>query len=141
MPQGDPVWPANYKAPKRVVNAKPTDLPFPKLEYRPTEDLWYLLEDYVTPEYTVPAGEYTDGCSRPEWAEIFGIKRFDRHLPACIVHDWMYHHGIATRDAADDLLELNLIRCHELFGFDYDLISPMVTAVRIGGAGSYHAAS
>lgn len=109
----------------------------PRLRYDPFTDRFVLIEPYVTPEYTIPVGEYTDGASRPEIASIVGVKQYDRHLPACIVHDWMYRNAIKTKKAADDLFEINLIRCAEQFGFDKNLIPPMVGAVRIFGKGAY----
>lgn len=110
----------------------------PRLRYDPFTNRFVLIEPYVTPEYTVPVDTHTDGASRPEFAEIIGVKRYDRHLPACIVHDWMYANAIGTKKEADDLFEVNLRRCHVLFGFEEHLIAPMVAAVRLGGKGSYH---
>lgn len=121
----------------RVAKTKEGDLPWPKLEYNPVKNLWFLLEDYVTPEYTIPKGEFTDGATLPAFVEIAGFHRFDRHLPACIVHDWMYRNAIATKAAADYIFEVNLWRCHKLFGFDSDKIGLMVKAVREYGEGSY----
>lgn len=61
----------------RVTSATLESLPFPKLEYNPIKNLWFLLEDYVTPEYTIPKGEFTDGATLPAFAEIAGFHRFD----------------------------------------------------------------
>lgn len=127
----------DVKTDPRVIRTKKGDLPSPKLEYDPSKNLWYLLEDYVTPEYTIPKGEFTDGATLPAFAEIAGFHRFDRHLPACIVHDWMYRNAIATKAAADYIFEVNLWRCNKLFGFDSDKIGLMVKAVREYGEGSY----
>jgi len=112
-------------------------LPDPVLRYDCGSDRFILLDDYITPELTVPAGEYTDGASRPAIAELLGVKRYDRSLPACIVHDYMYREGIASKKEADDLFALNLRRCRDQFSFPGLLIQPMVIAVRIGGRGSY----
>lgn len=112
-------------------------LPDPLLRYDCITNRFVLLADYVTPEYTVPKGEYTDGASRPEFAEIVGVHRFDRHLPACIVHDWMYRHAIGSKKEADAMFERNLHRCAKLFGFSELLIPAMVTAVVVGGRGNY----
>lgn len=100
-------------------------------------DRFILLDDYVTPELTVPAGEYTDDASRPAIAELLGVKRYDRSLPACIVHGYMFRQGIASKKEADDLFAMNLRRCRDQFSFPGLLIQPMVIAVRIGGRGSY----
>lgn len=123
--------------PLRKVGAKHSDFSPLLLRYDPITNHFVLVEDFVTPEYTVPKGEYTDGATRPEWAELIGVRDYDRHLYACVVHDWMYRHSIATKKQADDLFETNLLRCHELFSFPYELIDLMVAAVRIGGKGAY----
>lgn len=115
----------------------PDMLPSPKLRYDPFTNRFVLTEPYVTPEYTVPTGEYTDGATRPELATIVGVKQYDRHLPACIVHDWMYRNAIGTKQEADALFETNLIRCNKQFGFNPELIPLMVTAVTLFGKGAY----
>jgi hypothetical protein len=112
-------------------------LPDPVLRYDCGLDRFILLDDYVTPELTVPAGEYTDGASRPVIAELLGVKRYDRSLPACIVHDYMYREGLGSKKEADDLFAINLRRCRDQFSFPGLLIEPMVIAVRLGGRGSY----
>ena len=43
----------DVKTDPRVIRTKKGDLLFSKLEYDPSKNLWYLLEDYVTPEYTL----------------------------------------------------------------------------------------
>lgn len=115
------------------VDAK---LPAPKLMWDCEMGLFVLTEDYVTPEITVPAWEVTDGATRPHWAALY-LEKYDKHFPACIVHDYMYRHAIGTKKEADDLFELNLHRCAKHFGFDEDKIFPMVLAVRAGGQGAY----
>ena len=119
------------------VESKARFLPDPVLRYDCGSDRFILLDDYLTPELTVPAGEYTDGASRPAIAELLGIKRYDRSLPACIVHDYMYREGLGSKKEADDLFAINLQRCRDQFSFPGLLIQPMVLAVRIGGRGSY----
>ncbi len=111
-------------------------LPNPELKWICDMGVFVLTKDYVTPEITVPAGQTTDGASRPEWAAIF-IEKYDKHLPACIVHDYMYRKAIKTKKEADDLFKVNLKRCVEQFGLDPDLVKPMVTAVRMFGKGKY----
>lgn len=115
----------------------PEMLPSPMLRYDPFTNRFVLIEAYVTPEYTIPEGEYTDGATRPELARIVGIKQYDRHLPACIVHDWMYRNAIGDKKLADDLFEINLNRCAKQFGFNKHLIPEMVLAVRTFGKGAY----
>lgn len=120
-----------------IEPTNPEMLPSPMLRYDPFTNHFVLIEPYVTPEYTIPVGEYTDGATRPEIARIVGIKQYDRHLPACIVHDWMYRNAIGTKKEADDLFEVNLERCAKQFGFRSDLIPEMVMAVRAFGEGAY----
>lgn len=111
-------------------------LPDPELKWSNARGVFILTKDYVTPEITVPAGQSTDGASRPEWASIF-IEKYDKHLPACIVHDYMYRKAIKTKKEADALFEKNLKRCVDQFGLDPDLVKPMVTAVKLFGKGKY----
>lgn len=119
------------------------DLPDPILRYDQITNRFVLLEDLVTPEITVPKGEYTDGASVPQvLANI--VKPYDRHLVACIVHDYMYRHAIVLpgyehdpKMGADELFQVNLIRCSNLFGFDLKMVSPMVAAVKEFGRGAY----
>lgn len=110
---------------------------WPQLQYRMDVRLFQLTQDYVTPEYTVPAGNFTDGATVPDILEPY-VNKFDRHLPAAIVHDWMYTHGIGTKKEADDLFERNLWRCHYAYGFPADKIAPMVLAVRTFGKGNFY---
>lgn len=112
-------------------------LPFPQLQYRMDLRLFQLTADFVTPEYTVPEGNFTDGATVPDILEPY-VNKFDRHLPAAIVHDWMYTHGIGTKKEADDLFERNLWRCHYAYGFPADKIAPMVLAVRKFGKGNFY---
>lgn len=107
------------------------------LRYDPYTNRFVLEEDFITPEHTIPKGEYTDGATRPELLNIVGVYRYDRHLPACIVHDWMYRNAIGTKKEADDLFEVNLQRCVTHYGFNKCLVTPMVTAVRMFGKGAY----
>ena len=111
-------------------------LPNPEMKWICDMGVFVLTKDYVTPEITVPAGQTTDGASRPEWTGVL-IERYDRHLPACIVHDYMYRNAIGTKDQADELFELNLKRCANTFGFNDTLIKPMVLAVKLFGVGAY----
>lgn len=110
-------------------------LPAPKLSYDPFHNRFMLIEDYVTPEHTVPAGEYVYGAKRPELAGIEGIKQYDRHLPAFIVLGWMYSNGIETKIEADKLFEINMHRCSKVFGFSPDMVDIIVLSVRFAGRG------
>lgn len=109
-----------------------TSLPDPILRYDRATNRFVLMGDYVTPEYTVPKGEFTDGASRPEFTNLF-VKQYDRHLPACIVHDWMYRNAIATKQDADKQFHANLIRC----GVNHSTAMMMYRAVVFGGKGAY----
>lgn len=122
---------------KKTVGAQHSDFSRLVMRYDPITNRFVLTEPFVTPEYTIPAGEYTDGATRPLYTELVGIHDYDRHLYACVVHDWMYRHAIGTKEGADNLFELNLLRCHELFGFPYEKIAPMVAGVRLVGKGAY----
>jgi len=122
---------------KAVVGAKHSDFGRLVVRWDPITAKFVLEEDFVTPEYTIPKGFATDGATRPTFSELIGVRQYDRSLYACVVHDWMYANAIATKEGADNLFRLNLIRCHELFGFEYDLIDLMYAAVRIGGKGAY----
>lgn len=119
------------------------DLPDPLLRYDQITNRFVLIEDLVTPEVLVPKGEYTDGASVPQIISNI-VKPFDRHLVPCIVHDYMYRHAIVLpgyehdpKRGADDLFEINLIRCSKLFGFDSAQVGPMVAAVKEFGRGAY----
>ena len=112
-------------------------LPDPILHYNMAVGEFVLVEDYITPEYTVPKGTYTDGATVPDALEVY-VNKFDKHLPAAIVHDWMYNNAIGTKKMADDLFEKNLWRCHYAYGFDKAKIPAMVAAVRYFGRGKYY---
>lgn len=107
-------------------------LPDPILRFDVMTNHFVLVEDYVTPEITVPAGEYTDGCTRPELLNIF-CKQYDRCLPAAIVHDHMYRYAIGTKEEADELFGKNLRRLE----IPEAKVTAMVAAVKLGGEGSY----
>lgn len=118
-------------------------LPDPLMRYDQITNHFVLIQPYVTPELTVPAGEYTDGASRPEITNLV-VARYDRHLAACIVHDYMYRHAIVLpgwehnpKLGADTLFEKNLYRTAELYGFDVTIIPAMVAAVKTFGKGNY----
>lgn len=59
----------------------------PPLLYLIDENRFQLMEDYVTPEVTVPAGFKTDGASVPRLFQNV-IPPYHRWLPAAIVHDF-----------------------------------------------------
>lgn len=110
---------------------------WPQLQYRMDVQLFQLTEDFVTPEYTVPKGNFTDGATLPDILETY-VNKFDRHLPGVIVHDWMYPLGIGTKEEADDIFERNLWRCHYAYGFPAEKIEPMMVAVRTFGKGNFY---
>lgn len=119
------------------------DLPDPLLRYDQITNRFVLIEDLVTPEVLVPKGEYTDGATVPQVISNI-VKPFDRHLVPCIVHDYMYRHAIVLpgyehnpKLGADELFQVNLLRCHKLFGLDLNLVSLMVVAVKEFGRGAY----
>ena len=110
---------------------------WPQLQYRMDVRLFQLTEDFVTPEYTVPKGNFTDGATLPDILETY-VNKFDMHLPGVIVHDWMYSLGIGTKEEADDIFERNLWRCHYAYGFPAEKIEPMMVAVRTFGKGNFY---
>ena len=82
----------------------------PKVEFMLGTDSIKLLEPIVTPEVTVPAGFISDGASVPRLVEGL-VARFDRYLPAYIVHDFCYSKTTPVRrDVADAILNVNLKR-------------------------------
>jgi hypothetical protein len=107
-------------------------LPDIALRYNSTDNNFTLTSVYVTPEVQVPAGETTDGASVPFWAR-WAFPRYDKYLPACVVHDYMYGTGLVSRKKADFLFKKNLKRCG-LHTVQWWL---MFWAVRIGGASHY----
>lgn len=115
------------------------DLPDPHLRYDVATNRFVLLKDYVTPEITVPAGQWTDGATRPDISAML-FERYDSGLPAYIVHDYMYRQATLLpgyehnpKLGADELFEKNLRR----LDFPEAKIAIMVTAVKVGGQGNY----
>lgn len=128
---------------KLLENVVYADLPDPYLRYDQITNNFVLLQPLVTPEVTVPAGDYTDGASRPEFVDMF-VKRYDRHFVPCIVHDYMYRHAIVLpgyehdpKAGADALFEVNLYRCSKLYGYPAEKIPAMVAGVKSFGRGAY----
>ncbi len=107
-------------------------LPDVLLRYSFESNDFTLTAPYITPEVQVPVGETTDGASVPWWAR-WAFPRYDKYLPACIVHDYMYGTGLVSRKKADFLFKKNLKRC----GLKSYQWWPMFWAVRIGGASHY----
>jgi hypothetical protein len=106
-------------------------LPNPKLEYQHENDEFMLLYPYATPEIIVAKDFVTDGVSSPWWARFF-FPRYDKTLPAAIVHDWCYG-GYMSRKNADKLFKKNLKR----LGINRVHAYIMYLAVRIGGRSHY----
>lgn len=93
-----------------------------KVEFILGTDTVRLLEPISTPEVVVPAGFISDGASVP--GAVDGIvHRYDRFLPAYIVHDYCYSvDSPVRRDVADSILHVNLLR----LGMD-DVKAQMIT--------------
>jgi hypothetical protein len=106
-------------------------LPNPELRYLIDSDEYQTLSQYGTPEIVVPAGFVTDGNSAPWWIRWL-FPRYDRSLPACIVHDYCYG-GTMGRKTADRLLFTNMKR----LGFPVWKAGLMYLGVRIGGHARY----
>lgn len=106
-------------------------LPDPKVQYLNNRDRFMLLEDYVTPEVTVPKGMITDGATVPRifWS-LF--PPYYKYFPAAIVHDYMYLlaiRGIGDKKDADELFKLNMQRC----GCTTKYWAPMYGFVKVFG--------
>ena len=56
--------------------------------------LWILKQDYELDGFQVPAGFIFDGASipRPLWSTL-GILPIGYHMPASVVHDYLYRHS------------------------------------------------
>lgn len=106
-------------------------LPNPELRYLIHSDEYETLQQYGTPEIVVPVGFVTDGNSAPWWIRWL-FPRYDRSLPACIVHDYCYE-GVMGKVAADKLLRKNMKR----LGFPHWKATLMYLGVRIGGHSRY----
>lgn len=104
------------------------------LVYNVKDNDFVLTENYTTPELTVPMGVNTDGASVPRILQNV-FPRYDKYLPACIVHDYMYGSGLYTKKQADDLFKKNLKR----LGLSAWFWWPMYWSVRLFGASHYTA--
>lgn len=82
----------------------------PKIEFILGTDNVKVIEAIVTPEVTVPVGFVSDGASVPSAVDGI-VHRYDRFLPAYIVHDFCYSTASPVRrDVADSILHVNLLR-------------------------------
>lgn len=102
------------------------------LVYNIDFNCFYLIEDYSTPELTIPAGVSTDGASVPRLLQNL-FPRYDKYLPACLVHDYMYGSGLHTKKEADDLFKNNLKR----LGISTPIRWCMYWSVRLFGGSHY----
>ena len=80
----------------------------PALRYHIDLNLFELLEDYVSPELTVPKGYFTDGATVPR---VFWnlVPPYHRYFPAAIVHDYQCSTGVDRYEAVE-LFKENLLR-------------------------------
>ena len=106
-------------------------LPNPRLEYLNKDNKFLLLEQYVTPEIIVAKDFVTDGVSSPWFARGL-FPRYDKTLPAAIIHDWCYG-GYMSRKNADLLFKKNLRR----LGISAIRAYVMYLSVRLGGRSHY----
>lgn len=106
-------------------------LPNPRLEYLNKDNKFLLLEQYATPEIIVAKDFVTDGVSSPWFARRL-FPRYDKTLPAAIVHDWCYG-GYMSRKNADLLFKKNLRR----LGINALRAYVMYLSVRLGGRSHY----
>ncbi|QDJ97153.1 tail assembly chaperone [Aeromonas phage D3] len=105
----------------------------PKVEFDYTNGTMVLLEDYVTPECTVPKGFRSNGASTGRALQSF-YPSFHTYLPAALVHDYMYATGMWSREEADKLFKYNMEVRLKLSWRYYQL---MYVAVRVGGESHY----
>lgn len=106
-------------------------LPNPKLEYINDKNVFRTIDQYTTPEIIVGKDFTSDGVSAP-WFATWLFPRYDKTLPAALVHDWCYG-GYMKRKAADKLFKKNLKR----LGVNWLRAYCMYLAVRIGGHSHY----
>ena len=128
------------------------DLRRPLRAVRPGLDLYVVLRPYRIAyrlddeprRLFVPAGLVTDLCSRPAWAAAL-VDRVGPHLPASIVHDWLY---VAWQGLDRDARPGDRVFADKLFragmraaGVAEDQVQRIYAAVRIGGGAAYAARS
>ena len=80
----------------------------PVVKYRIDLDRFELLEDYESPEQTVPAHYLTDGATVPRIFQSF-VPKYGRYFPAAIIHDYQCDIGV-DRHLALKLFRTNLLR-------------------------------
>ena len=105
----------------------------PMLKWSIADNKFILTAPLHTPEIIVPAGFITDGASVPQLLQCV-VSQYDKHFPACIVHDFHYTYGLVSRERADELLGINL----ERLGICDALRIAMVAAVRTFGGDHYY---
>lgn len=105
----------------------------PKLEYLVDKGMFRLLEDYVTPECTVPKGFVTNGASTGRFLQTL-FPSYYTYFPAAIVHDYMYASGIVPKEEADRIFRYN-IEIRLKMSAKYYI--PMYYAVRWFGGSHY----
>ena len=104
----------------------------PRLEYHYRKNVWQLLECYTIEGVSIPRGFESDGATVPRFLWWF-VPPTGRHLPAVLVHDYLYQHAIGTKDAADKTFYRALRQCG--IGLVKSLL--MYWGVKIGGRGEY----
>lgn len=110
-------------------------MPKPKVVFDYQKGVMELLEDYVTPECTVPKGFRTNGASTGRLLQTF-YPSFYKYLPAAIVHDYMYATGKWSKEYADELFRRNIKERLEMSWRYYGL---MYQAVKRFGGSHYKA--
>ncbi|WNV45783.1 hypothetical protein [Aeromonas phage AerS_266] len=105
----------------------------PKLEFIVETGKFRLLEDYVTPECTVPKGFVTNGASSGRVLQTF-FPSYHKYFPAAIVHDYMYATGIVSKEEADKLFKYNIEVRLKMSAKYY---VPMYYAVKLFGKSHY----
>ena len=91
------------------------------------DPLEYLTDSGV--DIVVPAGFPTDLASIPRIAQSV-IEVNGKHRRAAVIHDYLYHFGIGTREDADGILKEAMLRD----GVNEEEAIVIYEAVRLGGA-------
>lgn len=106
----------------------------PKVEFLYKENLFILLEDFYTPECTVPKGFKMNGASSGRILQTL-YPSYYTYFPAAIVHDYMYSlESNFTKEYADKLLRYNIEHRLKMSGRYF---IPMFYAVKWFGGSHY----
>ena len=114
------------------MRCKARNIVNPKLEYHYKSNTWRLLACYTIDGVTIPAGFESDGATVPRFLWWY-VPPTGPHLPAVLIHDYLYKHAIGTKAAADDAF----YRVLRQSGVGYLKSRLMYWGVKIVGRGAY----